>query len=380
LVLVFSVDSSVLPMGMAEGDIDVFRNGVLVADCTGAPQAVPDPCVSSRVVVGDDVQIMVLTSEASDWEFAIENASAPEVVRYAGGNRYATAAAISAADFPVPESVSVVFVAVGGNYPDALAGAAVAGKLGAPLLLLDTNSIPGPTANELIRLSPDTVVILGGNSAVSPDVEIALGAYAGTVIRLAGSNRYGTAVAISQYGYAGTADTVIVATGAGFADALAGGPAAVLLGGPVLLTDPNTLPGVVWTEINRLKPSRIVVVGGEAAVSADVFDALSGIQLNTVRIMGANRYDTSVAISQDAFGLGADRVYVATGLNFPDALAGAAAAGWYGAPILLVPGTSIPGPVSAEITRLGATKIIVLGGTGVVSITVETDLGQLIGV
>jgi putative cell wall-binding protein len=172
---------------------------------------------------------------------------------------------------------------------------------------------------------------------------------------------------------------VIVATGAGFADALAGGPAAVALGGPVLLTDPATLPGVVAAEITRLSPSRIVVVGGVAAVSATVFNALQAIQANTVRISGSNRYATAVAISEDAFAGGSTRVYVATGLNFPDALAGAAAAGWYGAPVLLVPGTSIPGTVSAEITRLGASQIIVLGGIGVVSTGVEVELGVLIG-
>jgi len=260
-----------------------------------------------------------------------------------------------------------------------LAGAAVAGKLGAPLLLVDTNGIPDPTATELARLSPDTIVILGGSGAVSPDVESALGAYASTVTRLAGANRYATAVEISQYGYAGTADTVIVATGTGFADALAGGPAAVASGGPVLLTDPNALPDIVAAEITRLSPSRIVVVGGTAAVSASVFDALHAIQANTVRLSGSDRYDTGVEISKDAFAGGSTRVYVATGLNFPDALAGAAAAGWCGAPVLLVPGTSVPASVSAEIIRLGASQIIVLGGAGVVSLTVEAELGILLG-
>jgi putative cell wall-binding protein len=153
----------------------------------------------------------------------------------------------------------------------------------------------------------------------------------------------------------------------------------VALDGPVLLTDPNSLPQVVADEITRLAPSRIVVVGGTAAVSPGVFAQLQGLVANTVRISGANRYDTAVAISQDAFSAGAARAYVGTGLNFPDALAGAAAAGWWHGPVLLVPGTSIPTSVSDEITGLGATKIIILGGTAVVSIAVETSLGLLVG-
>ncbi|MDP2624260.1 MAG: cell wall-binding repeat-containing protein, partial [Actinomycetota bacterium] len=303
-----------------------------------------------------------------------------DVLRYAGANRFGTAAAISVGDFPDPGLVDTVFVAVGTNFPDALAGAAVAGKLGAPLLLVQTDSIPAETAAELTRLGPATVVILGGTAVVSPAVETALGGYAATVIRLAGSNRYATAVEISKYGFPGTADTVIIATGLGFADALAGGPAAVSLNGPVLLTDPNNLPAVVSAEITRLGPSRVIVVGGTAVVSNTVVTQLEALAPDVDRIAGPNRYETAVAISLEAFAAGAARAYVATGLNFPDALAGAAAAGFYESPILLVPGTSLPGAVAAEITRLGATTIVILGGTAVVSSSVETDLETLLGI
>ena len=86
-----------------------------------------------------------------------------------------------------------------------------------------------------------------------------------------------------------------------------------------------------------------------------------------------------MALSVDAFDTGSQRVYVATGLNFPDALAGAAAAGWWQAPILLVPGTSIPADVSAEITRLGASKVIIVGGTSAVSLSVEGALFSMLG-
>ena len=317
------------------------------------------------------------TGEAT---FAVTVVDPAGVFRYAGANRFATAAAVVADDFPVASDVSVVFVAVGSNFPDALAGAAVAGKLGAPLLLLvNAASIPAETAAELTRLSPDTIVVLGGTAVISEGVEDLLGGYASTVIRLAGANRYATAVEISQYGFPGGATEVIVATGTGFADALAGGPAAVALGGPVLLTDPNSLPQEVADEITRLAPTRIVVVGGTSAVSATVFSQLQALVANTVRISGSNRYATAVALSVDAFDTGSQRVYVATGLNFPDALAGAAAAGWWQAPILLVPGTSIPADVSAEITRLGASKVIIVGGTSAVSLSVEGALFSMLG-
>jgi putative cell wall-binding protein len=204
-------------------------------------------------------------------------------------------------------------------------------------------------------------------------------AFTPTVTRLAGSNRYATAVEISQYGFDGVSSEVVIATGTGFADAVAGGPAAVALNAPVLLTDPDGLPGVVAAEVTRLRPSRIVVVGGTAAVSDTVFAQLEALVPNTVRLSGPNRYDTAVEISREAFSGGSTRVYVATGLNFPDAVAGAASAGWRGAPVLLVPGTSLPASVSAEITRLGANQVFILGGPAVVSSVVVAILGALIG-
>jgi len=383
----FLLDSTLVD-GPAAADVVVFKDGVEVADCVGDPgEADPDPCVFLRDTAGDDVEVGVYSSTASEWAFGVE--SVPSVVRYSGSNRFGTAADVSVNDFSDAGSVDTVFLAVGNNFPDALAGAAVAGKLGAPLLLVNTGApIPGETLAELNRLEPATIVILGGTAVISDAVETELEGlgFAPTVVRLAGANRYATAVEISKYGFPvdGSAVEVLVATGTGFPDALAGGPAAVALGGPVLLTDPNGLSGEVADEIERLAPDRIVVLGGTAVVSAGVvaqLEALDGSPL-VIRLAGANRYETAVAISEEAFGAGAMRVYLATGLNFPDALAGAAAAAFYGAPVLLVPGTDalVPQIVEDEVIRLGAFTGIIVGGTSVVSAGIETDLGDIIGV
>jgi len=71
LVLSFRIDVTALPSGYVLGSLTIFRNGVAVGDCTdGSGDAVPDPCVSSRAVLGDgDVQVTVLTSQASVWRF-----------------------------------------------------------------------------------------------------------------------------------------------------------------------------------------------------------------------------------------------------------------------------------------------------------------------
>jgi spore germination protein YaaH len=95
-------------------------------------------------------------------------------------------------------------------------------------------------------------------------------------VRVAGANRYDTAAALSRSAFAPGVPVAYVATGASFPDALAGGPAAARNGGPVLLTDPLALPSATATELARLKPAKIVVLGGTASVSASVAAALSG--------------------------------------------------------------------------------------------------------
>lgn len=86
------------------------------------------------------------------------------VTRYAGADRYATAAAINSANFP---TASVVFLATGTNFPDALAGAALAGRLGAPLYITTRDCTPTVIHNALQSLSPTSLVVLGGTGAVS---------------------------------------------------------------------------------------------------------------------------------------------------------------------------------------------------------------------
>jgi len=90
------------------------------------------------------------------------------VSRLSGTDRFSTSAAISAASFA--PGVPVVYIANGYNFPDALSAAPVAGKDGAPVLLVSADSIPGAIQAELTRLKPKSIVVLGGFNAVSNTV------------------------------------------------------------------------------------------------------------------------------------------------------------------------------------------------------------------
>jgi putative cell wall-binding protein len=146
--------------------------------------------------------------------------------------------------------------------------------------------------------------------------------------------------------------------------------------GPLLLVPNTSIPTVIATELARLRPAKIIVLGGPASVSEDVVNQLRGYTSGWVyRFGGADRYATAAAISLNTYAPGVPVVYIATGLGFADALAGAPAAGMENGPLLLVPGTSIPGVVAAELGRLKPTRIIVLGGPSVVSEAVRSQAG-----
>ena len=305
--------------------------------------------------------------------------------RLSGADRYATAAAISRRTFN--PGVDEVYVASGANFPDGLAAGPAAAKAGGPVLLVPPNGpLPASVTTELTRLQPDKIIVVGGTGSVSDTVKSALQAYsAQTVQRISGSDRYATAAAISAASFptpftAGTG-VVYVATGANYPDALSAGPAAAAEGGPLLLVPGSgSLPSSVTAELTRIKPNRIVVVGGTGAVSASVMTALDAYDTGggVSRLAGSDRYGTAAAVSAAVFDPGVPAAYLATGLNYPDALAGAAAAGFVGGPVLLVATNEVPVVTAAELQRLEPQQIYVLGGTGAVTDQVANGVGPFI--
>ncbi len=251
------------------------------------------------------------------------------------------------------------------------------------MLLVTTSSVPSETRTELTRLKPSRIVIVGGTSVVSTSVESTLQHTLGTRRRcspLSGSNRFATSATISAHTFTTVPVPVAyIATGANFPDALAGVPAAGRQHGPILLTSRDDVPTVIMAELKRLKPLKIVVLGGTSVVSATAVNELKTVQTNVVRESGTDRWSTAVAVSKVLYPAGTKIVYVANGMNFPDALAGGPPAAVQGAPLLLLQKGSIPSATSAEIRRLGAKTVVILGGTAVVSTTVETQLKVLIG-
>jgi polyvinyl alcohol dehydrogenase (cytochrome) len=306
------------------------------------------------------------------------------VTRVSGADRYATAASIADAGWPnaLPAN-STLLLATGATFPDAVAGAAAAGHLGVPLLLTSSSALSSSAAAEIDRLKPTRVALLGGTAALSAAVSQQVATHGVSVVRWQGSDRYATAVAVSQATYPSGATNVYLATGTNFPDALAGAALAAVAGGPLLLTDPNTLPSETAAEITRLHPSAIVVLGGTSAVSNQVaaaaVTAAGGAAQS--RIQGADRYQTadavaSVLVSVKGGTTASNGILLATGLDFPDALAGAAWAGESDRPLLLAPSSYITPQTWSTIQNLAAPSAVVLGGTSAISAAVASGLAS----
>lgn len=180
-----------------------------------------------------------------------------------------------------------------------------------------------------------------------------------TVARVAGDDRVDTAVALSETTVA-QADTVVVTTAGDFPDALSAGPLAGRADAPVLLVGDESLEPEVAAEIERLGAREILLVGGTDAVSAAVEEEL-GALAPTRRVAGPDRFATAAAVSAESSTAGGT-VVLASGADFPDALASGVLAGRSDAQMLLVAQDGVPAVTVAELERLAPSQVVVVGG------------------
>ena len=192
-----------------------------------------------------------------------------------------------------------------------------------------------------------------------------------SVVRVFGSDRYSISVAISQKGWS-TATTVIIASGLDFPDALSASTLCKSKDAPILLTDKNALFVETIAEIQRLKSTQAIIVGGTSVISINIENQLKNIGVTTTRVGGVDRYDTSKQVAK--LSTITNGIIIAAGSDFPDALSIASVAGMKSMPILLSPKSSL----DSNITELIAGKSIpisyIIGGTGALSSTIDSVL------
>lgn len=317
--------------------------------------------------------------------------------RLQGDDRYGTAAAAATDTFP--DGAASVVLATGEAFADALAANGLAGALDAPILLTTTDALPAVTESALTTLAPTTVYVMGGTAAVSQAVEDELADY--EVIRVEGQDRFetaaaaGAAIADTDDGVPATTDdglgstsdglTAVLANGFDFPDAVSGGPIAFAGRLPVLLTNTTDTPEATTTALEALGIEHVLLIGGTAVISDAVKTELESAGYTTERLAGTDRWRTNVAVNDYAaeeFGFGGATVYLATGRQFPDSLAGGPVAGTNTAPLVLTEPTSLPAPTRDYLVANANAidDIVALGGTAAVTdatLTAAADAAQL---
>ena len=180
------------------------------------------------------------------------------VVRHAGADRYATAAAIARDGIGAPKAT---FVTTGLSFPDALSASAAAASTGGAVLLTAGATLPTATAAHLAGHPTATTYAVGGPAVLAvPDA-----------VALTGDDRYATSAAVAARLFPAP-PTVALATGTAFADALTGAAAAATEGAPLLLTPPTSLGAAARTYLDdrATAATPVLVYGGRAAVSDTV--------------------------------------------------------------------------------------------------------------
>lgn len=181
--------------------------------------------------------------------------------------------------------------------------------------------------------------------------------------RISGNDRYQTAIAVSQDGWK-SSDTVILANGQDFPDALCASPLARKYKAPILLTPSTSLDPRVESEIQRLGAKKIIIVGGSGVVSSTTESKLKSKGIEVSRFAGKDRFETSLAIAKEVKGTGSE-IAVVSSEGFADALSVAPIVANKQMPIILLPKNNIPTNINQYIKENNITKTYVIGGKGV---------------
>lgn len=301
------------------------------------------------------------------------------VERLDGPDRIGTADQVSGWSYG-NQQANVVVLARQDIFADALAGSALAARFHGPLLLTPTGKLDARTLAEMKRvLKPGAFVyVLGQTQAISANTFNQVAAAGFRPTRIGGQDRFQTAVDIAETivpDYSHSPVTILTATGLNYPDALAAG--AVAGSRPntvVVLTSDKKMPPETQAFLNAVPQRTVFGVGGEAV------SALSSVRIPGAPVYGADRFVTASIVAHTFFG-GPQVVGIATGYNFPDALAGGALAGSVGGPLLLTGPTGLPSE-TADYLRSASGSVsdaVMFGGPAVIDDGLQNQVGDLIG-
>ncbi|MDR1088547.1 MAG: S8 family serine peptidase [Coriobacteriales bacterium] len=333
-------------------------------------------------------QSTIVTGNATyyaHWETVVS----PSLTQYSGSDRFDTAVQASRNSYPDASRVDTIIIACGTEFADALAASSLAGAVGGPLLLAAAGTLDATTLAEIYRLSPRTIYLVGGESAVSNGIYQGLEnlSFRPSLVRLGGSDRFETAylIANERLRIAGKPSTVFVTNGYSFADALSVGSLSACYGVPILPTTAGELSSYARRFIEDNRITDVVVIGGTSVVSDNTLNQIHGLNTypSVSRWFGPDRYATALDVVSKSLAkwkVQPSSVGIATGEQFPDALVGGAAMGNRNGILVISPPTTLSDAAGNALTsclqRNALNEVTVFGGTR--SIDVMTNVKQLV--
>ncbi len=313
----------------------------------------------------------VLGQQGTRWQLAVQVASTVSLTAPASGSTvYSFSKMTGTITSAVPTSTALLYL--DGSTTPWRRVAASSGSFSIPLTGM-------PVGMHTYKLAAG----LGWSPGATVSGTITIGV-AG---RIGGIDRYQVAVNMAQQEFplGGPIPVLYVANGLNYPDGLSAAPAAAFQHGTLLLTDPSAVPSNVMDEVKALKPAKLEVAGGTGSVSDAVLNSLiaaaanptTGWPMTVHRDGGLTRYESSQSVAMSAFPAShIDKVFIANGGNFPDALSETGAAAKNGSPVLLVPGdmSSLDHATIHLIQGWSPSEIVIAGGTASVSPGIETQL------
>ena len=293
-------------------------------------------------------------------------------VRVNGKDRVDTAIEISKKYFGQAERVIIVDAS---NFPDAMAASALAKQLKAPILLTKSNNLDSRVAAEIKRLGAHNVTVIGGKSSVSDGALNQISKFdKDGVERISGKDRYETSAEVARRlaKITGKTGHAVIASGEVFADALAVGPYAAREGYPILLVKSNSIPKSISDLITEIGVKKVSIVGGYGSVSKSLEKSLP---LVAERLSGKTRYETAIEIASKGLKT-SNKVFVANGEQWMDALVIGPVGGLLNMPILLTGANSAPQSLRDHIAKSKIDKITAIGGRSKVSDRVLNELSK----
>lgn len=307
--------------------------------------------------------------------------------RLSGPTRFETAKIIS--EYYSSGTVKNIILTTGNGFADALSASVLAHEKEAPILLVDSSVDGSKDAFEYLIQHLDstgTVYIIGGVGIIGTEFETRLHDLGfENVVRIAGMDRYDTSYTIARSLNDHTVATVVIASGEQYPDALSISSIAANKGWPILLSPRDALPQEIKNFLLAKQPGVVYIAGGAGVISDNVKSEISSIlpQSNIERLMGESRFDTNIVIAE-TFAPNPSTVYLATGNDFADALAGSVVAAKNGNPIIFIDPSvpTLPKSTASYFGKLYANnlspKIVSLGGSGVVTDEIIQSSSDLI--